>query len=54
MADPGEVLLLETVDVLRELLGELIDLQPPSVQDNIAELQTRLLEAVAQYDHAHR
>lgn len=45
-------LLEETVDVLRDLLGALIDLQPPDTQSEIAELQVRMLQAVEIYRDA--
>jgi hypothetical protein len=44
------VFLLEVTDCLRDLLGELIDLQPPDTQARIAELQVRLLKAVEALD----
>lgn len=50
MRTAADALLLETVECLRDLLGDLIDLQPPDTQERIAELQVRLLEAVRAFD----
>lgn len=53
MSDPTAQLLLTTVDALRDLLGELIDLQPPDTQKALADLQADLYQAVADF-HAQQ
>ena len=53
VSDPTVQLLLTTVDALRDLLGELIDLQPPDTQKALADLQADLYQAVADF-HAQQ
>jgi hypothetical protein len=48
-SEAQQSLLLEAVSCLRDLLGELIDLQPPDTQHRIADLQIRLLKAEKSY-----
>lgn len=53
VSEPTVQLLLTTVDALRDLLGALIDLQPPDTQKALADLQADLYQAVADF-HAQQ
>ncbi len=54
-AGPSEAavtLLVAAVEALRDLAGALIDNMPPDAQDQITDVQVRLLQAVGAYKAA--
>lgn len=46
MTDVECRLLVEVAHCLQDLLGDLIDLQPPATQERLADLQVRMIEAL--------
>lgn len=45
-----ERLVVEAVEAMRDLAGALIEHMPPNAQEQIADVQVKLLQAVEAYD----